>query len=244
MVATLRALTGTLLALALACTVGLSTGHAADEPAPGSVERTWFPLRPGDTGEFVRLLQQRLAWLGLDIDGAESAEAVLGPSTMAAVGAFQGKFALRPTADVPKATWDDIARTAPVPGELPRACRARTGTLVCVDMAQRLVRLVRDGRVALTADARFGLASEPTRTGTFRVRERRAFHVSTLNGVPMPYALFYSGGQAIHYSAAFARDGYAGASLGCVNLRDRQAAKRLFDAALPGTPVVIVSGRS
>lgn len=233
------------LVLALAALLAVTGGSAAppaiaEEAQPGTVERTFFPLRPGDTGALVSLLQRRLAWLGSPIDEAE--EGVLGPTTMAALADFQSTFAYRPTPDVPKATWDAIARTVPVPGALPARCRR--GTVICVDQAQRVLRLVRDGEVVLTADARFGLEAGPTRTGTFRVRSRAREHRSTLTGTQMPYALFFSGGQAIHYSAAFARDGYAGASLGCVNLRDRRAAQRLFAAAPVGTPVVIVRGPS
>ena len=41
-----------------------------------------------------------------------------------------------------------------------------------------------------------------------------------LYGSAMPYAMFFSGGQAVHYSSDFAARGYAGASHGCVNVRD------------------------
>ena len=36
----------------------------------------------------------------------------------------------------------------------------------------------------------------------------------------MPYAMFFSGGQAVHYSPDFAARGYNGASHGCVNVRN------------------------
>ena len=39
----------------------------------------------------------------------------------------------------------------------------------------------------------------------------------------MPFAMFFSGGQAVHYSPDFAATGYAGASHGCVNIRDYDA---------------------
>lgn len=225
-------------ALAFALASAGAGPASADEAPPGAIERTYFPLRPGDTGALVSLLQQRLAWLGSPIDAAE--QGTLGPTTMAALADFQTTFAYRQTPDVPKPTWDALARTVPVPGALPSSCR--TGTVICIDKTQRILRLVRDGKVTLSADARFGLESGPTRTGIFRVRLRALEHTSTLTGTAMPYSLFFSGGQAIHYSAAFARDGYAGASLGCVNLRDRKAAARLFAAAPVGTPVVIVPG--
>jgi lipoprotein-anchoring transpeptidase ErfK/SrfK len=55
----------------------------------------------------------------------------------------------------------------------------------------------------------------------------------------MPYAMFFSGGQAIHYSADFAANGYNGASHGCVNVRDRAAIARLFDLARVGDKVIV-----
>ena len=45
----------------------------------------------------------------------------------------------------------------------------------------------------------------------------------------MPYAMFFSGGQAVHYSADFAARGYDGASHGCVNVRDKGKIAALFD---------------
>ena len=55
----------------------------------------------------------------------------------------------------------------------------------------------------------------------------------------MPFALFFSGGQAIHYSADFARRGWNGSSKGCVNVRDYNALKRLFDLARVGDKVIV-----
>ncbi len=45
----------------------------------------------------------------------------------------------------------------------------------------------------------------------------------------MPFAMFFSGGQAVHYSSDFAANGYYGASHGCVNVRDYDGVAWLFD---------------
>ena len=210
--------TVTALGLGLGLGLGVASPARAEEPAPGSIERSWFPLRPG-----------------------ERASATMGPSTIDALHAFEDKFGLVRTNDLPKRQWDAIARLAPRPGVLPAACTAaaRRATTICVDMRQRLVRLVRDGEVALTMDARFGIAGQETRPGSFRVTSKSRDHVSTLYGTAMPYALFFDGDRAVHYSAFFARDGYAGASHGCVNVRDRAKARSLFDAVRVGTPVIV-----
>ena len=67
---------------------------------------------------------------------------------------------------------------------------------------------------------RFGASYTPTREGLFHVYLKDADHVSHLYGSAMPYSMFFSGGQAVHYSSDFAARGYAGASHGCVNVRD------------------------
>jgi lipoprotein-anchoring transpeptidase ErfK/SrfK len=55
----------------------------------------------------------------------------------------------------------------------------------------------------------------------------------------MPFAMFFSGGQAVHYSPFFARDGYYGGSHGCIGLRDITAARLLFDRIPMGTKVYV-----
>ncbi len=55
----------------------------------------------------------------------------------------------------------------------------------------------------------------------------------------MPYAMFFSGGQAVHYSADFAARGYNGASHGCVNVRDKGKLSALFDQVQVGDKVVV-----
>jgi lipoprotein-anchoring transpeptidase ErfK/SrfK len=65
--------------------------------------------------------------------------------------------------------------------------------------------------------------------------------VSTIFGerTPMPYAIFYDGNVAIHYSDDFAQVGYEGGSHGCSQLRDYQAAKWLFEQVKRGDKVVV-----
>jgi lipoprotein-anchoring transpeptidase ErfK/SrfK len=55
----------------------------------------------------------------------------------------------------------------------------------------------------------------------------------------MPYAMFFSGGQAVHDSPDFAANGYNGASHGCVNVRDLGAVQSLFDQVGVGDRVVV-----
>ncbi len=205
------------------------------EPVPPATSP--FPLRRGDTGAYVEVVHKRLAWLGYDIDQRERRATLLGPSTQRALRAFGAKFGGPSSTGVSATTWRRLKARAGAVGTLPASCR--TGTVICIDTATRLLRFVDDGTVRMTADARFGMPTSPTRRGTFRVHLRSRDHVSSLYETSMPYALFFSGGQAVHYSAYFQRDGYAGASHGCVNLRDRAKAAWLFDHAPLGTRVHI-----
>lgn len=56
---------------------------------------------------------------------------------------------------------------------------------------------------------------------------------------PMPYAIFYDGNVAIHFSDDFADNGYASGSHGCSQIRDYQAAKWLYEQVKVGDRVVV-----
>jgi lipoprotein-anchoring transpeptidase ErfK/SrfK len=51
--------------------------------------------------------------------------------------------------------------------------------------------------------------------------------------------MFFSGGQAVHYSPDFAATGYNGASHGCVNVRDYDGMVALFDQVRVGDKVIV-----
>ena len=78
-----------------------------------------------------------------------------------------------------------------------------------------------------------------TREGKFSVLWKSRNHVSSIYHTPMPYAMFFSGGQAVHYSADFAARGYNGASHGCVNVRDYDGIRWLFGEVNVGDRVVV-----
>jgi lipoprotein-anchoring transpeptidase ErfK/SrfK len=124
-----------------------------------------------------------------------------------------------------------------VPGPLDARCL--TGRALCVDKSSRTLRWVVDGQVLRTVDVRFGASYTPTREGLFHVGWKSRDHVSKLYHSSMPFAMFFSGGQAVHYSSDFAARGYAGASHGCVNVRDYEGVKWLFDHVQVGDKVVI-----
>lgn len=123
-------------------------------------------------------------------------------------------------------------------GKIDARCRTK-GTVVCINKSEYKLRLLRNGKVLITLDARFGSELNPTREGVFSIFLKNKNHVSTLYGSKMPYAMFFSGGEAIHYSSDFAARGYAGHSHGCVNLRSMSGIKYVWDRSPVGTKVVV-----
>ena len=118
--------------------------------------------------------------------------------------------------------------------------RCRTGRVLCISKADRKMRWMIDGQVIREFDARFGSTATPTREGQFTVFRKIRDEWSYIYNVPMPFSMYFSGGQAVHYSADFAARGYAGASGGCVNIRDYAGIQWLYDTQVRvGDKVVI-----
>ncbi len=201
---------------------------------PGTHVPTTWPVRAGDGGPLVLRVQQRLRWLGHPVRLNGLMDAI----TVSSVKKFRSKFGLGSSALVTASTWTKLLSLTRTNGALPKACLARD-LVLCIDKTQKSLRLVQRGVVVLTVDARFGGAQYPTREGTYSVYRKSKYHVSSLYRTSMPFAMFFSGGQAVHYSPYFDRDGYNGASHGCVNLRSYGTAAKLFDRVPIGTRVVV-----
>lgn len=205
----------------------------------------------GDSGNDIRDLQARLKQIGWFSDKVTGN---YGPVTETAVRGFQGKRELPTTGAVDQDTLDALHRmtrkpteaeltdapaASPSEGSTTLDSRCMTGRAVCVSKQQRQLAWVIDGQVQFTLDVRFGSELTPTREGVFSIGWKSRDHVSSIYHTPMPFALFFSGGQAIHYSADFASNGYNGASHGCVNVRDRALAQTLFETTRVGDRVVV-----
>ncbi|MEV5899006.1 L,D-transpeptidase family protein [Streptomyces sp. NPDC052127] len=201
----------------------------------------------GDKGRDVRELQARLRQIAWLLDGPTG---TYGEVTEQAVKGFQGKRGLPVTGRTDTVTWQRLLRMTREPGEWalypmggqPAAApdpRCLSGRVLCIDKTTRTLRWMVDGRTLTTVSVRFGSQYTPTREGVFHVYWKSRDHVSTLYHSPMPYAMFFSGGQAVHYSSDFAARGYAGASHGCVNVRDETAIASLFAQVRNGDKVVV-----
>ena len=200
-------------------------------------------IGPGDDGDQVADLQARLRqidWFDADVTG------YYGEVTEAAVRGFQAKREIPVTGEVDQRTTDRLLAmtTAPtqaeltnqtaqnggnVPGALDERCL--TGRVLCVDKSSSTLRWVVDGQVLRTVDVRFGASATPTREGTFSVNAKSRDHVSSLYDSAMPFAMFFSGGQAVHYSSDFAANGYSGR---VARLRERPRLRRRRLALRPG----------
>jgi lipoprotein-anchoring transpeptidase ErfK/SrfK len=205
--------------------------------------------KAGSTGDAVRGLQVRLrqlAWYSGAITGTYDSQTVSG------VKGFQGKRGFPVTGEVDQRTLDKLVamtRTpsaneknnviAPVTASGAVDSRCLTGHVLCIDKSTRKLRWVVDGQVVKVFDVRFGSELTPTREGSFTVFEKSRNHVSTIYHTAMPFAMFFSGGQAVHYSADFAARGYNGSSHGCVNVRDYNGIAWLFDQVSIGTSVIV-----
>ena len=166
-----------------------------------------------------------------------------GSVTVASVKGFQAKRQIPVTGAVDQRTLDRLRAMTRTPtndemhNKVPKPSasgldrRCLTGRALCISKRTNSLVWVVDGKPQLRVDVRFGSAELPTREGSFSVGWKSRNHVSTIYHTPMPYAMFFSGGQAVHYSPDFAARGYNGASHGCVNVRN-----------LAGDPVAVRSG--
>jgi peptidoglycan hydrolase-like protein with peptidoglycan-binding domain len=225
-------------------------GDPATSPPPPAQVLAAVVLKPGDNGHQVRVLQSRLRELFWFTGRVTD---TYGPQTTAAVKGFQAKRGLPATGTVDTATLERLTSMThrPTADELankisdgswtsaPLDARCRTGRTLCIDKTSRTIRWVVDGTVLKTMAVRFGASYTPTREGLFHVESKSRDHVSSLYGSAMPFAMFFSRGQAVHYSSDFAARGYAGASHGCVNVRDYDGIKALFDEVNVGDKVVV-----
>lgn len=205
-------------------------------------------MKQGSSGDRVRDLQARLkqiGWYAPNVTGS------YGSVTVASVRGFQGKRAIPVTGAVDQRTWSRLTAMTRTPtndakhNRLPKPSaagldsRCMTGRALCVSKRTNSLVWVVNGKAQLRMDVRFGSAELPTREGAFSVGWKSRNHVSTIYHTRMPYAMFFSGGQAVHYSPDFAARGYSGASHGCVNVRNLAGIQSLFSQVRVGDKVIV-----
>jgi peptidoglycan hydrolase-like protein with peptidoglycan-binding domain len=202
----------------------------------------------GSQGDRVRGLQARLrqiGWYSGNVTG------FYGSVTATAVRGFQARRAIPATGAVDQRTLERLVAMThqPTANELRNVTpttssgrldpRCMTGRALCISKRTNSLVWVINGRPQLRTDVRFGSYQTPTREGSFAVGWKSSNHFSTIYHTSMPYAMFFSGGQAVHYSSDFAARGYSGASHGCVNVRNLSAIAWLFNQVRVGDKVIL-----
>ena len=205
-------------------------------------------MRQGSSGDRVRDLQARLKQIGWF---SGSVTGTYGTATAGSVRGFQAKRQIPVTGEVDQRTLDrlramthtptsdELHNRIPKPSVSGLDSRCLTGRALCISKRSNSLVWVINGKAQLRVDVRFGSYETPTREGSFSVGWKSRNHVSTIYHTPMPYAMFFSGGQAVHYSPDFAARGYAGASHGCVNVRNLAGIRWLFDQVRVGDKVIV-----
>jgi lipoprotein-anchoring transpeptidase ErfK/SrfK len=170
-----------------------------------------------------------------------TAVAMLGVGVLTAATTAEAAAPAAKTVVATKATvaTKSTAKTVLVPGRRHIAKVCMTGRYLCINKKTRKVMFIVNGKLVAEGDARFGATKTPTRNGSFKVYRKSKNHVSSLYHSKMPYAMFFSGGQAVHYSSDFKARGYNGASHGCVNMRDRKKIDFIFSKVKVGDKVYV-----
>jgi hypothetical protein len=215
------------LVVAMVLALAVLTPLSVTAPPPASASARWTlrdpfsreVVRPGDVDadpyhiEHVYELQYRLKRVGLF---AVAPTGYFGPITEAGVKAFQARNGLTPTGIVGYDTWRPlIKQSVRGRGAVPDGCTS-WGWHACYNRRWHQVNLYHGGKLLNSWLVRGGGSTTRTRLGTFRVYYRDIDHVSTLFDTPMPYAQFFSGGQALHGSRLM-MDPFVDHSHGCVN---------------------------
>ena len=219
--------------LAVSTAVLLAGGAYDPAPTIQQVSDAEKILKRGQEGPAVSTVQEYLNGIGVKAPTNGKFDAKTG----AAVRHFQDKYGYVPTGHINHSGLFRLSKLYGN-GQLPKICRT-SDRIICIDKTQKTLRSMADGEEKVVTDVRFGSEATPTRNGKFRVFSKIRYLISQLAGTPMPYSLFFSGGQAVHYSPGFHRDGYNGASLGCVNVRKFKDARRIYVSNPVGTPVYI-----
>ena len=209
----------------------------------------WFAA-PGEPG-YMMELQHRLRQVG-HYQGA--VDGTFNTATRRAIEAWRTRMGLPVSEVMDERTWAPLIRRTRTPRyaqlfDAPPAStlvqqldpRCAQGKVVCVSKNQRKMSYVVDGKVHFTREARFSMPGWDSPEGEFRIWYMNSDTISKIFGerTPMPYAIFYDGNVAIHYSQDFADKGYEGGSHGCSQLRDYQVAKWLYEQLKVGDRVVV-----
>lgn len=204
------------LIVGLVAVLALAAAPASADGVPESYARAaGAQCRIIASGATVKEVQRAV---GEPVDG------VLGPSTCEAIKSFQCARNLNVDGVVGPITWG-VMQGDPAP----------RGRRVCASLTRQVLWFTKDGVVTFIASRmRSGdpslSQSEATVTGNRRIYWKDKDHISSVFGSPMPYAMFFYEGQAIHGST-FSMPG----SHGCINVT-MDDARQLWNKVPTNTP--------
>lgn len=190
-------------------------------------------VKQGATGPGVAEIQRRLNVLGILVPVTGSYTS----ATASGVARFNEKFRWYEANEnkvVNLKTWALLKKMSNKGDKVPAICKKQKAAL-CISKEHKVVRYYRNGKLVESLDARFGGAGYRTREGNFRIFRKVKDDFSSLYKTPMPWSMYFSGGQAVHYSMFFNGVGYNGASHGCVNIRDKKKLIPLWRKVKIGT---------
>jgi lipoprotein-anchoring transpeptidase ErfK/SrfK len=219
-------------------------------------------LYRGDSGSCVNLAQHELAIMGLFNAGFTD---YFGPVTEQAVLDLQAAHGISQTGNIGPQTWKVLDSTQTGGGtttststtsstgsasNLPAKCDT-TRKVICIVKttgSHATLYAVQNHDILMKIAVRTGDARGPayiTPVGDYSIgRKYTMWYSKAYNNAPMPYSMFFNGGEAIHYSSDFANNGYggAGSSAGCVNVGTMSDAAWLYNWAPLYTSVYVVQG--
>ena len=244
----IRIALGGLVALTLA--LGLVvTSQPTAEAKSKYVTAQFQKAHYGQENQKVTNIQLRLADSGYLKD--KYVTGYYGDITRKAIKSFRKSIGLKATSGkkMTKKTWKALVKAtgkvkkqssggAKAPGTIDKRCMTG-GRVLCIDKSKSKVYYLNHNKVVKTMDARFGCSNSPTRVGVWSIFRKVRHEVSYEYGSPMPYSMYFSGGEAVHYSSDFAARGYAGCSHGCVNIRDRKTLKWVYARIHVGDRAVV-----
>jgi len=239
---------GGLFAMMLALGLVLTSQPSA-EAATRYVPTTYQRAHYGQDNQRVKYIQLRLAAAG--VFPSRYVTGYYGDITTQSVKSFRKSVGMTASSGrkMTRQTWRALVRRTgkvKLPGSSGGSHASRviskrclTGhRVLCINETTSKLYYVNHNKVVRTMDARFG-CNGSTREGVFSVFRKVRHDWSRQYGSPMPLSMYFSGGEAVHYSYDFAARGYAGCSHGCVNIRDRQKLRWVYDRIHIGDRVVV-----
>lgn len=244
-----RIVVGSLVAGLLALGLVATSQPAAEANTTKYVTTKLQRAHYGQDNHKVTNIQLRLAAGGFV--KRSSVTGYYGDTTKNAVTSFRKSVGMKPTngKKVTKKTWRALVKaTGKVKKPSTGGSTSKSGIdsrcltgkrVLCIDKTRSKLYYINHNKVIKTLDARFGCSSTPTREGVWTVFRKVKHDWSRAYGSAMPDSMYFSGGEAVHYSSDFAARGYLGCSHGCVNIRDRKSLNWIYARIHVGDRAVV-----